>query len=138
MTTEAGASTDRTLAQMRAKAPFIVKHREKWKGLKSVGQILSGNVPGGTSGFIKTMYSGRDNRIGMIDVWVRWGRVLDVLTINSDSFAVILKISATNDDNKPIGANTVGTWRYLAVLDRSNCMNATDTPQIMLFMPLEE
>ncbi|MBT3279259.1 MAG: hypothetical protein HN370_07800 [Phycisphaerales bacterium] len=129
----------RSLNSMRSKAVKIVEHRRAWSGLKSIGQVLNGRITGGTKAYIRNIYNGRHTRIGMVDVWVRWGRILDLLTINSDSFAVILKISSTNNSSRPqdSGGNVVGEWRYLAVIDRSNCLNPSDRPQIMLFMPLD-
>ena len=107
-------------------------------GLKTPGQAMV-DV---RSAIKQLVVDNRRDRIGYVHAFARFGPIIDVLTINSDSFAVVLNIAATTDGKKPNDAdsekatNAVGSWRYLAVIDRSNCMNATDTPQIMLFMPL--
>ncbi|MBT7171554.1 MAG: hypothetical protein HN909_07280 [Phycisphaerales bacterium] len=77
--------------------------------------------------------------IGYVHAYASFGRIIDVLTVNSDSFAVTLKIATTKDNSTPTanGKNVMGEWSYLAVIDRSNCMNNEDVPQIMLFMPFK-
>jgi hypothetical protein len=51
--------------------------------------------------------------------------VANLLTVNSDTFVVYIRIQL---DNPAIHA-----WDYLAVIDRSNCTTANDSPAVLLF-----
>jgi hypothetical protein len=51
--------------------------------------------------------------------------VANLLTVNSDTFVVYIRIQL---DNPAIHA-----WDYLALIDRSNCTTANDSPAVLLF-----
>ena len=123
-----------TIGIARAIGTKIKARAVDLSGLKTPGQVLVD-----VRDKISFLAKEDKNRIGFVHAYARFGPIVDVLTVSSDSFAVVLKLAATDNGLKPAGdeGNVVGTWRYLAVIDRSNCMNATDSPQIMLFMPLD-
>ncbi|MCK4601985.1 MAG: lamin tail domain-containing protein, partial [Phycisphaerae bacterium] len=54
--------------------------------------------------------------------------ISNLIAVNSDIFAANIAIQLRDEDN-----TIKQTWYYLAVIDRSNCGNADNTPAVLLF-----
>ena len=61
--------------------------------------------------------------------------ISNLVTVNSDVFAVNIRVDLYDADEPPedTANNPQQTWYYIAVIDRSNCYNDTQTPAVLLF-----
>jgi hypothetical protein len=57
--------------------------------------------------------------------------VANLITVRSDTYAAVIHVQVGED------VPTKNVWKYLAILDRSNCNDADDEPAILLFTPLK-
>jgi hypothetical protein len=57
--------------------------------------------------------------------------VSNLITVRSDTYAVLITLQT-----EP-GQESMRTWRYLALLDRSNCAAPGDMPVTLLFTKLD-
>jgi len=69
---------------------------------------------------------------------VLYRSVSNLVTVNSDVYAVYIYVKANPAGVGGTVAATAGhEWRYIAILDRSNCRAATDTPAVLMFTELK-
>ncbi len=68
--------------------------------------------------------------------------ISNLVTVNSDVFAVNIRVDLYDADETPEETDTTTnefihspqhTWYYIAVIDRSNCTDDTQTPAVLLF-----
>ncbi|MFP4052368.1 MAG: hypothetical protein ACLFV7_00720 [Phycisphaerae bacterium] len=57
--------------------------------------------------------------------------VADLVTVRSDTFAVVIHVQVGED------VPAKYSWKYLAIIDRSNVNDPEDTPAVILFTPLK-
>jgi|GEM_PF-5597406 len=64
--------------------------------------------------------------------------VSNLITVNSDVYAVYIYVKANEEGAAGTADAKSGCeWRYIAVVDRSNCRDADDTPAVLLFSELK-
>ena len=59
-------------------------------------------------------------------------RVANLVTVNSDTYSVNIVVKL-KDPTRPFSEQWIHEWRYVAVLDRSNCTNKDTKPAVLLF-----
>ncbi len=64
--------------------------------------------------------------------------VSNLITVNSDVYAVYIYVKANEEGAAGTADAKSGCeWRYIAVIDRSNCRAVDDTPAVLLFSELK-
>jgi len=64
--------------------------------------------------------------------------ISNLITVNSDVYAVYIYVKANEEGAAGTADAKSGCeWRYIAVVDRSNCRDADDTPAVLLFSELK-
>jgi len=60
--------------------------------------------------------------------------VANLITVNSDVFqaTVLVQLREVKKSTGALTGKTLQTWRYVALMDRGNCMQATDRPTVLL------
>jgi len=58
-----------------------------------------------------------------------YSSISNLISVNSDTYVVNIAIEL----REPGGTTAIQTWYYVAVIDRSNCVAADDTPAVLLF-----
>ncbi len=60
-----------------------------------------------------------------------YNAVANLVTVRSDTFAAIIHVQVGDD------VPAKNAWKYLAIIDRSNCNDPEDEPAILVFTPLK-
>ena len=64
--------------------------------------------------------------------------ISNLISVNSDVFAANIVVQLRSGDaGATLADPPKETWRYLSVLDRSNCRTTSDSPAVLLFTELE-
>ncbi len=67
-----------------------------------------------------------------------YNAVSNLVTVNSDVYAVYIYVKANPEGTDGDHAAKPGCqWRYIAILDRSNCRTTTDEPAVLMFTELK-
>ena len=62
-----------------------------------------------------------------------YNSISNLITVNSDVYAVYIRIQLWSDSIGTPGTRLLYNWNYLGVIDRSNCRLDADTPAVLLF-----
>ncbi|MFW5690192.1 MAG: hypothetical protein ACOCXY_00095 [Planctomycetota bacterium] len=60
-----------------------------------------------------------------------YNAVANLVTVRSDTFAAIIHVQVGED------VPAKNAWKYLAIIDRSNCNDSEDEPAVLVFTPLK-
>ena len=88
-----------------------------------VGKVLADYADGELTNKTAVNYLTRRNSI--------YAAIADLITVNSDVFAVYIRTQIGND------ANASASY-HVAVIDRSNCVDNDDTPQILMYAEIKQ
>ncbi len=130
-TTIAGLRVTSDIANLRATSDYdgYLTPGEIAAPLSDFGEIyILGNLLGGA------IPSSDRNYQSIRDSF--YAPISNLVTVNSDTYAVNIRVDLYDADESPEDPANYApqhTWYYIAVIDRSNCYDNTQTPAVLLF-----
>ena len=96
-----------------------------------ITQIYTAQTGSYTGPFTEAAFRQSPNYIALRDQLYR--SISNCITVRSDTFRANVYVELRGPDPTGAWTRTRQSWRYLSVIDRSNCRKPTDRPAILLF-----